>query len=63
MNTDAIPVTVMVDDFGSVNIDAQLIGIGNEVKDGKASIVELSNGCICCSMGDGLGLALRQHWP
>jgi G3E family GTPase len=41
-------IAVVVNDFGAVNIDAQLI----ERRDG--GIVELQNGCICCSLSDGL---------
>lgn len=37
---------VLVNDFGAVNIDARLV---NSVADGGQAI-NLSNGCICCSM-------------
>jgi G3E family GTPase len=43
---------VVVNDFGAVNIDAALI----EAQDGRS--IALSNGCVCCSMGDDLGDAL-----
>lgn len=39
-------VAVIVNDFGDVNIDAMLIAGKTDEK------IELSNGCICCSMGD-----------
>ena len=45
---------IMVNDFGAVNIDAGLI---REV-DGTA--VELTNGCVCCSIGDDMGAALSE---
>jgi G3E family GTPase len=39
---------VMVNDFGAVNIDAQLVdAIAGDV-------VDLSNGCVCCTMRGGL---------
>jgi len=39
---------VLVNDFGRVNVDAELIvGVEGEV-------LRLSNGCICCSLRDGL---------
>ena len=45
-------VAVLVNDFGAVNIDASLI-------DSKtADAVALSNGCVCCQIGDDLTLAL-----
>lgn len=43
---------VLVNDFGSVNVDAALI----ESDDGLT--MQLGNGCICCSMSDGVGPAL-----
>ncbi|MCP8881932.1 GTP-binding protein [Devosia sp. XJ19-1] len=43
---------VLVNDFGSVNVDAALI----ESEDGLTK--KLDNGCICCSMSDGVGPAL-----
>lgn len=39
-------VAVIVNDFGDVNIDAMLIAGKTDEK------IELSNGCMCCSMGD-----------
>ena len=48
-------VAVLVNDFGAVNIDAQLIvGV-----DGEDS-VNLSNGCICCTIRDDLKQAVLQ---
>lgn len=43
---------VVVNDFGAVNIDAALI----EQQDGRS--IALSNGCVCCTMGEDLGDAL-----
>lgn len=47
-------VAVLVNDFGDINIDAALI------KSRGDNTVELSNGCICCSMVDGFSAALDQ---
>lgn len=43
---------VLVNDFGSVNVDAALIG----ERDGET--IALTNGCVCCSIGDDLTDAL-----
>ena len=43
---------VLVNDFGSINIDAELIA------EQAGGVVSLANGCICCSVGDDLGFAL-----
>lgn len=45
-------IVVLVNDFGSVNIDAALI------RQRSADVVQLENGCICCSIGDRLAEAL-----
>lgn len=43
---------VLVNDFGPINIDARLIEAEED------DLLELSNGCVCCSIGDDLGEAL-----
>lgn len=45
-------VLVMVNDFGAINIDATLIAKASD------DMVELSNGCVCCSMGNDLFMAI-----
>ncbi|NIA70390.1 hypothetical protein HBA54_17435 [Pelagibius litoralis] len=54
-------VAVLVNDFGAVNIDASLI----ETEDDNT--ISLTNGCVCCSIGDDLGAALdaqaARHIP
>ncbi len=45
---------VIVNDFGSVNIDAELI----ESVDGET--VQLTNGCVCCSLASGLSDVLFE---
>lgn len=47
-------VTVLVNDFGKINIDAGLI------KNATGDTIELTNGCVCCTVGDDLGAALTQ---
>lgn len=41
-------ITALVNDFGALNIDAELIAAQN------GSQLELANGCVCCSIGDDL---------
>ncbi|MGM0606485.1 MAG: CobW family GTP-binding protein, partial [Halobacteriota archaeon] len=50
-------IAVLVNDMGSVNIDAELIAEGSELEldDGVA---ELSNGCICCELQEDLSTAV-----
>jgi G3E family GTPase len=47
-------VAVLVNDFGAINIDAELVvGVDSDM-------VSLSNGCICCSIRDDLAEATKQ---
>ncbi|MCY4300354.1 MAG: GTP-binding protein [Aestuariivita sp.] len=43
---------VMVNDFGAINVDEALIALASE------DVIALTNGCVCCSMGADLYLAL-----
>ena len=45
-----LKIAVLVNDFGAINIDAQLV-VGVE---GEGETVNLSNGCICCTIRDDL---------
>jgi G3E family GTPase len=47
-------VGVLVNDFGSVNIDAELV-VGVE-----SDVISLANGCVCCSIRDDLVEAIKQ---
>ena len=50
-------VLVMVNDFGSINIDAELLDQGRHDRPG---VVRLQNGCVCCSIGGDLMQAFLQ---
>ena len=45
---------VLVNDFGSINIDADL------VVDVESDVISLANGCVCCSIRDDLSEAMIQ---
>jgi G3E family GTPase len=47
-------IAVLVNDFGAINIDAALVAQSG------AETIALSNGCVCCSIGDDLSLALLR---
>jgi G3E family GTPase len=47
-------VGVLVNDFGSINIDADL------VVDVETDVISLANGCVCCSIRDDLSQAVIQ---
>ena len=52
--TDGERVAVIVNDFGTVNIDAEIISSRN------GSTMEISNGCICCDLSDGMAGAIER---
>lgn len=47
-NQQDLKVAVLVNEFGDINIDSQLLVTVDE------NMMELSNGCICCTINDGL---------
>lgn len=49
-------IAVLVNDFGSINIDADLVA-GVEA---SGDIISLANGCICCSMRDDMLTAVER---
>ncbi|MEZ5342481.1 MAG: GTP-binding protein [Acidimicrobiales bacterium] len=48
------PIAVLVNDAGSVNVDAKLIR-----RRGRDTI-EFTDGCVCCTLSQGLGMAFDQ---
>ena len=61
-NQKGYKVAVIVNDIGEVNVDANLIEKGAQITD-TSSIVPLTNGCICCTLGTELieGLIKLEH--
>ncbi|MEY3381361.1 MAG: hypothetical protein RL468_1959 [Pseudomonadota bacterium] len=47
-------IAVLVNDFGDINIDADLLAASN------SKTIALSNGCVCCQIGGDLSQALLQ---
>lgn len=53
--SDNAPVAILENEFGAVNIDGALLRGGENV-----NVVELSNGCVCCSVRGEFTAALRE---
>jgi hypothetical protein len=53
-----VKIGVVVNDVASVNIDAKLLGSGGNSAAG--GVIELQNGCACCSIADELFVSIEQ---
>lgn len=53
-------VALIVNDMGEVNVDYSLVKNGNSISKTEEKLVEMSNGCICCTLREDLLLEVEK---